>query len=156
MRLEPGDAAPPFTLTDDQGRQVSLTDFAGRKLLIYFYPKAFTPGCTTEAIDFSERYPDLSREGYEVIAISPDDPERLARFKQEHGLPFVLLSDPDHVIAEAYGAWGTKKNYGREYQGIIRSTFAVDPDGTIVDAWYNVRAKGHAARVARELDVEPA
>ncbi len=151
MRLQPGDAAPPFAAVDDSGRQVRRDDFADTKLAIYFYPKAFTPGCTTESCDFRDNHAALRAAGYEVIGVSPDPPERLRAFKSEHELPFPLLSDEDHRIAAAYGAWGTKKNYGREYEGIIRSTIVVDATGTVEHAWYNVRAKGHADRVTREL-----
>ncbi|HHC07973.1 MAG TPA: thioredoxin-dependent thiol peroxidase [Actinobacteria bacterium] len=150
-RLEPGDAAPDFTLTADDGRTVSLADYAGRHVIVYFYPRAFTPGCTTEAIDFSAQAERLAAAGYDIVGISPDAPERLAEFKERHGIPFTLLSDPDHEVAEAYGAWGKKKNYGREYEGIIRSTIVVGPDGRVERAWYNVRAKGHADRVVRAL-----
>jgi peroxiredoxin Q/BCP len=148
MRLETGNPAPPFHRTDDAGNEVSLGDFAGTQLVIYFYPKAFTPGCTTESCDFRDRYETFVAAGYAIVGVSPDTPEELARFRSEHALPFALLSDPDHEMAEAYGAWGTKKNYGREYEGIIRSTIVIDTHGDVADAWYNVRAKGHADRVA--------
>jgi len=151
MRLETGNPAPPFRGTDDAGSEVSLDDFAGMQLVIYFYPKAFTPGCTTESCDFRDRYDRFVAAGYAIIGVSPDTPEKLASFRSEHALPFALLSDPDHEMAEAYGAWGTKKNYGREYEGIIRSTIVVDADGNVADAWYNVRAKGHADRVAAAI-----
>lgn len=146
-KLEAGDTAPTRTATDDRGREVSLADLAAGKLVLYFYPKAFTPGCTTESCDFRDRHPALRKAGYEIVGVSPDPPEVLAEFRREHGLPFPLLSDPDHAIAEAYGAWGVKKNYGREFEGLIRSTFIIE-DGKIRDAWYNVKATGHAERVA--------
>lgn len=126
-------------------------DFAGRDLLMYFYPKAFTPGCTTEACDFRDRHETFLAAGYSIVGISPDDPEKLARFQEEYNLPFSLISDPDHSIAEAFGAWGLKKNYGREYEGLIRSTIAIDADGTVTAAWYNAKAKGHAERVATRV-----
>jgi peroxiredoxin Q/BCP len=151
MPPDAGDPAPPFRLTAHDGSTVSLPDFAGRRLLVYFYPAAFTPGCTTEACDFRDRHDDLAAAGIEIVGISPDDPARLAEFRAEHGLPFPLLSDPDHAVAEAYGAWGPKKNYGREYEGLIRSTFLVGADGIVERAWRNVRATGHAGRVARDL-----
>ena len=151
MKLEPGERAPAFRLIDDSGEAVDSRDFAGRPLVIYFYPRAFTPGCTTEACDFRDRYEHFAAHGYEIIGVSPDPPAELARFRTEHGLPFRLLSDPDHAMADAYGAWGIKKNYGREYEGIIRSTITVGGDGTVENAWYNVRAKGHADRIADEL-----
>jgi len=148
LRLEPGDAAPFFSRVDDTGREMTLDDYAGHSLVVYFYPKAFTPGCTTEACDFRDRHEDYYRGGYEILGVSPDPAERLSRFREEHSLPFHLLSDEDHSMAEAYGAWGTKKNYGREYEGIIRSTVVIDAAGLIEHAWYNVRAKGHVDRVA--------
>lgn len=146
-----GDAAPDFTLTDHTGGEVRLTDLAGRRVVLYFYPKAFTPGCTTEACDFRDRHQAFTAAGYEILGVSPDPPDRLRGFREEHGLPFPLLSDPDHAVASAYGAWGIKKNYGREYEGLIRSTFLIGPDRTITGAWRNVRAKGHADRIAEEL-----
>jgi peroxiredoxin Q/BCP len=151
MRLESGQPAPAFRGADHNGVEVSSADFAGQNLLIYFYPKAFTPGCTTEACDFRDRYQSFIAAGYAIIGISPDAPERLAEFHEEYRLPFTLISDPDHVIAEAFGAWGLKKNYGREYEGLIRSTIAVDAEGTVTSAWYNVRAKGHAERIERSV-----
>lgn len=146
-----GEPAPPFTLTDDRGRDVSLADYAGRRLLIYFYPRAFTPGCTTEACDLRDRHEAFLQAGWQIVGISPDPPARLARFREEHHLPFPLLSDPDHRVAGAYGAWGTKRSYGRETEGIMRSTFAVGPDGRIQAVWRNVRAAGHAEQVASRL-----
>ena len=147
-RLTTGDQAPSFRRPDQDGTEVTLADFAGKRLVIYFYPKAFTPGCTTESCDFRDRHEAFAAAGYEIIGVSPDPVDRLAKFREEHGLPFPLLSDADHEMAAAYGAWGIKKNYGREYEGLIRSTFIVGPDGRIEHAWYNVRAKGHAERVA--------
>ncbi len=146
-RLEPGMPAPAFEGPDQTGRLRSLGEYRGTKLVMYFYPKAFTPGCTTESCDFRDRHETLAAAGYQIVGVSPDTPDRLEAFRKEHTLPFDLISDPDHIIAEAYGAWGTKTNYGKEYQGIIRSTFLVDADGTIEDAFYNVRAKGHAERI---------
>ncbi len=143
--------APDFTLPDHEGRPVSLGDFAGKRLIVFFYPKAMTPGCTTEACDFRDRYERFLDAGFEIVGVSPDPPERNARFREKEALPFPLLSDTDHRVAEAFGAWGTKKNYGREYEGLIRSTFVVEPDGTISHAYRNVRAKGHVERLAREL-----
>jgi len=151
MRLETGDAAPFFSRVDDTGRDLTLDDYAGHSLVLYFYPKAFTPGCTTESCDFRDRHEALYAAGYEIIGVSPDPVDRLLAFRTEHGLPFHLLSDEDHEMADAYGAWGTKKNYGREYQGIIRSTIVIDAGGNVEHAWYNVRAKGHADRVTKGL-----
>ena len=147
MRLEPGDTAPDFTAQDQTGSVRTASDFADSKLVLYFYPKAFTPGCTTESCDFAERYETFTDRGYTIFGVSPDSPEKLNEFRAEYDLPFDLLSDPDHTIASAYGAYGMKKNYGREYMGIIRSTFLIE-DGTIETAFYNVRAKGHAERIA--------
>lgn len=140
-----------FELTDHRGESVSTADFAGRRLLVFFYPKAMTPGCTGEACDFRDRYDGFADAGYAIVGISPDPPEDNAAFAAAHDLPFPLLSDPDHAVASRFGAWGTKKNYGREYEGLIRSTFVVGPDGDLEHAWRNVRAKGHVARVARDL-----
>jgi peroxiredoxin Q/BCP len=151
MRLETGDAAPFFSRIDNTGRDITLDDYTGHSLVIYFYPKAFTPGCTTESCDFRDRYQSLYAAGYEVLGVSPDPVDRLNDFRAQHSLPFQLLSDEDHSMADAYGAWGTKKNYGREYQGIIRSTIVIDAGGHVERSWYNVRAKGHADRVAGEL-----
>ena len=152
MRLEVGDEAPPFRLQDHTDTAVDSADL-NEKLVIYFYPKAFTPGCTTESCDFRDRHEAFSAAGYTIVGVSPDEPVKLARFREEHGLPFRLLSDPSHGMAAAYGAWGTKKNYGREYEGIIRSTFVIDEHGRVEQALYNVRAKGHAERVASAAGV---
>lgn len=151
MRLETGDEAPYFNRPNQSGEDVTLDDYAGHGLVVYFYPRAFTGGCTTESCDFRDRHEAFYAAGYEIIGVSPDPVGRLTDFKSEYGLPFPLLSDVDHAMAEAYGAWGTKKNYGKEYEGIIRSTIVVDADGRIEQAWYNVKAKGHAERVAGEL-----
>lgn len=153
MRLEEGTAAPDFSRTDQDGNTVRLADFAGRKLVVYFYPKAFTPGCTTESCDFRDRHESFSAAGYDIVGVSPDPVDRLESFRQKHGLPFALLSDEDHAMADAYGAWGTKKNYGKEYEGLIRSTIVIDSEGKVEHAWYNVRAKGHADRVANSLSL---
>lgn len=146
-RLEPGDTAPDFTLLDQDGKPVRLADFAGRRVLLYFYPKDATPGCTIEANDFQALAEDFARAGITVVGISPDSPESHVRFRRDESLEFTLLSDPDHVAMAAYGAWGDKMNYGRTIQGVIRSTVLVGPDGVVEHSWYNVRAKGHAARV---------
>ena len=151
MRLEPGDQGPPFTAIDQTGSERRSNEFAASKLVIYFYPKAFTPGCTTESCDFAERYETFTEAGYTILGVSPDTPDKLAEFKTEYDLPFDLLSDPDHTIARAFGAYGLKKNYGREYEGIIRSTFLIDSEGRIEQAFYNVRAKGHAERISRTV-----
>lgn len=140
-----------FTLPDQSGTPVSSDDFAGRRLVVFFYPKAMTPGCTGEACDFRDRYGAFGDAGFAVVGISPDPPDANAEFAAAHDLPFPLLSDPDHQVASRYGAWGTKRNYGREYEGLIRSTFVLGADGGIEHEWRNVRAQGHVARVARDL-----
>ena len=148
MRLEPGQQAPQFQGLDQDGNELTSADFTDRRVVVYFYPNAFTPGCTTEACDFRDRYETFQDTGYEIVGVSPNEPEELARFRDEYGLPFPLISDPDHSIAERFGAWGIKKNYGREYEGLIRSTIVIDEHGTVEAAWYNVKATGHANRVA--------
>jgi thioredoxin-dependent peroxiredoxin len=150
-RLAPGDAAPAFTLTDQDGKTVSLADYAGRKVIVYFYPAAATPGCTTQACDFRDSLDSFVSEGFAVVGISPDGPAKLQKFAADEGLAFPLLSDEDHAVAEAYGAWGEKKNYGRTYEGLIRSTVVVDADGSVELAQYNVRASGHVAKLRRDL-----
>ena len=151
MRLETGQPAPPFSGVDHDGNEVNSDDYAGRRLVVYFYPNAFTPGCTTESCDFRDRYQTFADAGYEIVGVSPNEPDELARFRAEYDLPFPLISDPNHSIADAYGAWGIKKNYGREYEGLIRSTIVIDGDGTIEHAWYNVKATGHAQRVVASV-----
>ena len=150
-RLAEGDTAPDFTLPDDTGQEVSLQDFAGQRVLVYFYPRANTPGCTTQACDFRDSIADLNDLDATVVGISPDKPEKLAAFREDHGLNFVLLSDVDKQVMTEWGAFGEKKNYGKVVQGVIRSTFLVEPDGTIGLARYNVRASGHVARILREV-----
>lgn len=149
--LEIGDKAPAFDLPDDTGSRVSLADFTGRKLVMFFYPKAMTPGCTKEACDFRDRADALLAAGFSVVGVSPDPIPRLVAFKERESLTYPLLSDEDHVVAEEYGAWGMKKNYGREYEGLIRSTFVVGGDGLLLNVYRNVRASGHVARVTRDL-----
>ncbi|MEX0827003.1 MAG: thioredoxin-dependent thiol peroxidase [Acidimicrobiia bacterium] len=149
--IEPGDPAPSFQLPDQDGRPVRLADYSGERLIIYFYPKAFTPGCTTQACDFRDNHQAFAKAGYQIVGISPDPVDRLGRFRDEHQLPFPVLSDPNHATARDYGAWGKKVNYGREYEGIIRSTFVIGPDGSIEKAWRNVKAKGHGERILREV-----
>jgi len=151
MQLEPGSKMPDFTAIDQSGETRTSESFLGTKLVIYFYPKAFTPGCTTESCDFRDRHEFLSAQGYEIIGVSPDQPEYLEKFRAEYNLPFGLLSDPEHVMATAFGAYGLKKNYGREYMGIIRSTFLIDDAGSVEEAFYNVRAKGHAERITNTV-----
>ncbi len=153
-RLEVGAKAPEFSLSDDAGNTVSLADYAGQRVLIYFYPRANTPGCTKEACDFRDAFAQLNDSKIAVVGISPDKPAALAKFRADHELNFPLLSDPEKETLTAYGAFGEKKNYGKVVQGVIRSTFLVEPDGTIGLAKYNVRATGHVARILKELDVE--
>lgn len=151
MKLESGNTAPLFSRHDQSGTLITSADLAGKKAIIYFYPKAFTPGCTTQSCDFRDNYRAFQEAGYEILGVSPDPVEKLESFRVEYDLPFSLLSDEDHSMAEAFGAWGTKKNYGKEYVGLIRSTFALDEKGNVSHAWYNVKAKGNAARVGSEV-----
>ena len=153
-RLEVGDAAPAFTLPDADGRETSLADYAGRRVIVYFYPAAMTPGCTTQACDFRDSLASLTAAGYAVVGISPDPLEKLHEFAAKDGLPFALASDEDHAVAEAYGAWGEKKNYGKTYEGLIRSTFVVNPDGALAQIQHNVKATGHVARLRRDLGLD--
>ncbi|MEX3504955.1 thioredoxin-dependent thiol peroxidase [Corynebacterium sp. LK2510] len=152
-RLEPGDTAPAFSLLNDRGETVSLADYAGKRVIVYLYPRANTPGCTTEACDFTERFDEFIGAGVEVVGISPDTPEKLAAFRADHDLAVTLLSDPTKETMTAWGAFGEKKNYGKTVQGVIRSTFLVDPDGTIAQAQYNVRASGHVGRILRDWGI---
>ena len=140
-----------FSLPDQDGRTVSSEDYAGKRLIMFFYPKAMTPGCTAEACDFRDSYDDLLAAGYEIVGVSPDPPERNAEFREKEGLPFPLLSDEDHSLAESLGVWGKKKNYGKEYEGIIRSTFVIGPNGEIEREYRNVKATGHVARIKQDL-----
>ncbi len=149
--LNVGDVAPPFTLPDADGTPVSLSDFAGRPVIVYFYPAAMTPGCTTEACDFSSARTPLDGGNYVVLGISPDKPEKLAKFREKEDLTITLLSDADRSVMAAYGAYGEKKMYGKTVQGVIRSTFVVGADGKVEQAWRNVKATGHVARVLSEL-----
>jgi peroxiredoxin Q/BCP len=137
--LTPGDVAPPFALSDQRGNTVRLEDFQGRKLLVYFYPKADTPGCTTQSCDVRDHRQDLAGLGVEVVGISPDLPEANLAFDEKFSLGFPLLSDPDHAVAEAWGTWGEKVNYGKKYMGIIRSSFLIDENGRIERTWYKVQ-----------------
>jgi len=152
-RLEPGSPAPDFTLIDQDERPVPLADLRGGRVILFFYPAAMTPGCTKEACDFRDSLAPLQANGYTVLGISRDDTEKLRRFRERDGLTYDLLSDPDHTVHEAYGAWGEKVNYGKKIEGVIRSTFVIDPDGRIEHALYNVRATGHVARVRTLLGV---
>ena len=150
MKLQPGDPAPPFTLPDQNGRDVGLDGFRGRKVVVYFYPKDDTPGCTMEACQFNEALSGFEGAGVDVIGISADDRDSHRRFRAKHGLAFALLTDEGNRVASAYGAYGEKTLYGKRTVGTIRSTFLVDEDGRIERAWYGVRVDGHAARVLAE------
>ena len=155
-RLSPGDPAPEFTLQDADGNTVSLADFRGRKVILYFYPAAMTPGCTTQACDFRDSLDSLAAAGYAVLGVSPDEPDKLAKFRERDSITFPLLSDPDHRTLEAYGAWGEKTMYGKTVTGVLRSTFVIDADGKVESAQYNVKATGHVAKLRRELGVDAA
>lgn len=152
-RLEVGDKAPAFTLLDADGKKVSLSSYKGRKVIIYFYPASMTPGCTKQACDFRDSLAELNEAGLDVIGISPDKPEKLAKFRERDGVNFPLLSDPDKATLTAYGAFGEKKLYGKIVEGVIRSTFVVDEKGKIEVAQYNVKATGHVAKLRRDLSV---
>ena len=152
-RLSAGDPAPDFTLPTDDGRTVSLADSRGRKTIVYFYPAAMTPGCTTQACDFTDSLSSLQAAGYDVLGISPDSPAKLAKFREKDGLTITLLSDADKEVMQAYGAYGEKKLYGKVVEGVIRSTFVVDEDGTIALAQYNVKATGHVAKLRRDFGI---
>ena len=154
VRLTPGDVAPDFTLTSDTGAEVSLADLRGRKVIVYFYPAAMTPGCTKQACDFTDSLSSLQAAGYEVLGISPDKPEKLAKFRERDGLTITLLSDPDKSVLAAYGAFGEKKLYGKVVEGVIRSTFVVDEQGAIEVAQYNVKATGHVAKLRKDLGLD--
>ena len=152
-RLAVGDKAPAFSLPDADGNIVKLSDFKGRKVIVYFYPAASTPGCTKQACDFRDSLAELNGAGLDVIGISPDKPEKLAKFRDAEGLTFPLLSDPDKSVLGAWGAFGEKKMYGKTVQGVIRSTFVVDETGKIEVAQYNVKATGHVAKLRRDIDL---
>lgn len=152
-RLEPGQPAPDFSLVDQDDRTVSLHDLRGAPAILFFYPAAMTPGCTTEACDFRDSLAPLQAAGYAVVGISRDDPAKLRAFRERDGLTYPLLSDPDHAVHEAYGAWGEKMNYGKLVEGVIRSTVIVDADGVVTHALYNVKATGHVARIRTLLGV---
>ena len=152
-QLETGSPAPAFTLVDQDGKDVSLSDYAGAPVILFFYPAAMTPGCTKEACDFRDSLAPLQAAGYAVVGISRDEPAKLRAFRERDGLTYELLSDPDHAVHEAYGAWGEKMNYGKSVEGVIRSTFVIDADGTVAHALYNVKATGHVGRLRTLLGV---
>ena len=153
-RLSPGDTAPDFTLATDDGGQVSLSGLRGKKVIVYFYPAAMTPGCTTQACDFTDNINTLRSEGYEVLGISPDKPAKLAKFRERDALTIPLLSDPDKQVMTQWGAFGEKKLYGKTVEGVIRSTVVVDEQGEVTHAWYNVKATGHVAKLRRDLGLD--
>jgi peroxiredoxin Q/BCP len=150
-RLEPGDPAPDFTLPDADGNEVSLADLRGKRVIVYFYPAASTPGCTKQACDFRDNLTELESQNLAVLGISPDKPAKLAKFRDAQSLTFPLLSDPERTVLEAYGAFGEKKLYGKTTVGVIRSTFVIDAEGKVEKALYNVKATGHVAKLMREL-----
>jgi peroxiredoxin Q/BCP len=153
-RLSPGDKAPDFALADDAGATVRLKDLRGTKVVLYVYPAAMTPGCTTQACDFRDSLASLQASGYQVVGLSPDKPEKLATFRAAEHLTFPLLSDPDKKVLEAYGAYGEKQMYGKTVVGVIRSTFVIDEKGTVEVAQYAVKAKGHVAKLRRDLGLD--
>jgi thioredoxin-dependent peroxiredoxin len=153
-RLSPGDPAPEFSLPDADGKTVSLADYRGQKVIIYFYPAAMTPGCTTQACDFRDSLDSLHGAGYAVLGVSPDPPAKLAQFRERDHVTFPLLSDSDRAVLDSYGAWGEKSMYGKTVTGVLRSTFVVDEEGLVESAQYNVKASGHVAKLRRELGVD--
>jgi thioredoxin-dependent peroxiredoxin len=153
VRLAPGDAAPDFSLPDADGNEVSLSSLRGQRVIIYFYPAAMTPGCTTQACDFRDSLASLAAAGVAVLGISPDNPAKLAKFRDRDHLNFPLLSDESRSVLEAYGAYGEKMSYGKKSVGVIRSTFVVGPDGKIEQAQYGVKATGHVARLRKDLGI---
>jgi peroxiredoxin Q/BCP len=153
-RLSAGDAAPEFSLPTDNGDRLTLKDLRGRKVILYAYPAAMTPGCTTQACDFRDSLASLQAAGYEVVGISPDAPAKLAKFRERDAITFPLVSDEDKSVLTAYGAFGEKQNYGRTMMGVIRSTFVIDENGVIEKALYNVKATGHVAKLRRELKID--
>jgi peroxiredoxin Q/BCP len=153
-KLTAGDPAPDFTLPDPDGTEVTLSSLRGRKVVLYFYPAASTPGCTTQACDFRDNIASLKGAGYEVLGISPDSAEKQRKFRDEEHVPYPLLCDPAREVLEAYGAWGEKKLYGKTVIGVIRSTFVIDEQGTIERAMYGVKATGHVAKLRRDLGID--
>jgi peroxiredoxin Q/BCP len=153
-RLAAGDAAPDFTLPTDEGETLSLKELRGRKVVLYAYPAAMTPGCTKQACDFRDSLASLQAAGYEVVGISPDKPAKLAKFREHDALTFPLVSDQDKAVLTAYGAYGEKQLYGKTVVGVIRSTFVIDEDGLIERALYNVKATGHVAKLRKDLGLD--
>jgi thioredoxin-dependent peroxiredoxin len=149
--LQPGDAAPAFALTDQHGNTVKLADYRGKKVLVYFYPEADTPGCTTQSCDLRDHRQDFAALGVDVIGISPDEPEKQLAFDEKYGLGFPLLADTDHGVSTAWGTWGEKQNYGKTYMGITRSSFLIDEDGTVEQAWYRVKPENTVPKAQQAL-----
>jgi thioredoxin-dependent peroxiredoxin len=154
VRLAPGDQAPDFRLPTDTGDTLALADLRGKKVILYAYPAAMTPGCTKQACDFRDSLASLTAKGFEVVGISPDQPAKLARFRERDQLTFPLVSDADKQVLTAYGAYGEKQSYGRTVTGVIRSTFVIDEKGRIEHAFYNVKATGHVAKLRRDLGLD--
>ncbi|WP_020525462.1 thioredoxin-dependent thiol peroxidase [Catelliglobosispora koreensis] len=154
MRLEPGTKAPAWTLPTADGTKLSLADLRGKKVILYAYPAAMTPGCTKQACDFRDSLASLTASGYAVIGISPDTPAKLAKFTERDAITFPLVSDEDKTVLNAYGAFGEKQNYGKTYMGVIRSTFVIDEKGVLTHAFYNVKATGHVAKLRRDLGLD--
>lgn len=154
VRLSPGDQAPDFSLPTDNGDRLTLADLRGRKVVLYAYPAAMTPGCTTQACDFRDSLGSLQAAGYEVVGISPDAPAKLAKFRERDAITFPLVSDEDKSVLTAYGAYGEKKLYGKTVTGVIRSTFVIDENGAVEKALYNVKATGHVAKLRRDLGID--
>ncbi len=154
IRLTPGDAAPDFTLTTDDDSTLTLSSLRGQKVILYAYPAAMTPGCTKQACDFRDSLASLTAAGYRVVGISPDNPAKLAKFRERDAITFPLVSDPDKSVLQAYGAYGEKQLYGKTVTGVIRSTFVIDEKGAIEHAFYNVKATGHVAKLRRDLGLD--
>jgi peroxiredoxin Q/BCP len=154
VRLQPGDEAPDFSLPTDSGKTLSLADLRGRKVVLYAYPAAMTPGCTTQACDFRDNIASLKGHGYEVVGISPDTPAQLAKFRERDALTFPLVADEDRKVLTAYGAYGEKQLYGKTVVGVLRSTFVIDEQGRVERAMYNVKATGHVAKLRRDLGID--
>ncbi len=149
--LQPGDAAPSFSLTDQHGNTVDLKDYRGRKLLVYFYPEADTPGCTTQSCDLRDHRQQFAGLGVDVVGISPDEPDKQLAFDEKYGLGFPLLADTDHEVATEWGTWGEKKNYGKTYMGITRSSFLIDEEGNIEQAWYRIKPESTVPKAQEAL-----
>lgn len=154
VRLTPGEPAPEFTLPDAEGNAVSLSSYRGRRVIVYCYPAALTPGCTTQAVDFTAAAGDLAEAGLDIIGVSPDPAEKLMRFREKENLAITLVSDEDKQVLTAYGAYGPKKLYGKQVIGVIRSTFVIDAEGLVEKASYNVKATGHVAKLRRDLGID--